>query len=78
MRDSKQGGRGHKPKLVQRPQQYTLDHTNPTWTQLCISPHLSHCIRLALTDANIHCATKMGNVPATKMEAAVVGEVLES
>ena len=31
-----------------------------------------------LTDANIYSATKVGNVPPTKMEAPVISEVLEA
>ena len=49
-----------------------------TWTQPCIPPHLSHTIWLALTDANIHSATKVCYVPTTEMEAPVVCEVLEA
>ena len=49
-----------------------------TWAQPCIPPpHLGHSIWLALTDANIYSATKVDNVPPTKMEAPVISEVLE-
>ena len=65
-------------KISSKKSEDLADKEFQTWAQPCIPPNLGHSIWLVLTFANIYSATKVDNVPPTKMEAPVISEVLEA